>query len=306
MLIPMKAFRRTIAAYIAFALAPLLVAGAAGAEPLVDLTKQTQLQPGFEKNQEVHSLLPEAIRKAGEINVALAVGIAPVNFPGEKPGEVRGLTADLVTGLEQVLGIKFKTTIFPNTASQLLALESGQVDLTVSTNGDTLERQKSFTFVDYILSTNSIVVAKGNPLGIAKALDVCGKVYGEVKGSFSVYGTFEKVCKGAGLPTPTLSSFDDAPSMMLSLASGRVNAYAGSTFNTIYQQSQGVPVEDVPLPEAGELLLGMTVARNDQPIADAVNAALQVLVKNGYYKQALEHWGLGAYAIQPGVNLAAK
>lgn len=282
----------------------VLAMPANAAEALSDLTKQTQLEPSFKVDEKVRALLPEDIRTAGKMPVAMAVGIAPINFPGNTPEEVRGLTPDLVAALEQILGITFETTVFPNTAAQLLALDSGQVKLTVSTNGDTAERQKKYDFVDYIVSKNSIVVAKGNPGGIASAKDLCGKAYGEVKGAFSVLPSIAAVCEKEKLPAPNLSSFDDAPSMMLALMSRRIDAYAGSTFNTIFQQSQGAQVEDVPLPEAGELLLGMTVAKQNGDITKAVDAALKAMVTDGYYKKALDHWGLGDFAIEPGINLA--
>lgn len=290
----------------AFVLAALLAAGPLHAEGLTDLTTQTQLSPSFEKSDEIFAMLPVEVQQKGSLDVALANGIAPVNFPGDTAEDVRGLTPDLVSALQQIMGVTFDTTVFPNTASQLLALDSGQIDLTVSTNADSEEREKSYGFVDYIRADNSIVVAKGNPLGIEAAADVCGKTYGEVKGSYSIFSTFEKVCSEAGLEVPTLSSFDDAPSMMLALISRRIDAYAGSAFNTVYQKSQGVPVDDVPLPEAGFFLLGMTVAKDDMAIAEAVAAAMTVMVEAGYYQEALDHWGLGSSAIEPGVNLATK
>ncbi len=280
------------------------VMSAFAADELVDLTKQSQLTPSFCVNEGIHAMLPAKVLEAGSLKVALANGIAPINFPGDSAEEVRGLTPDLAAALSQVLGVTFETSVFPNTASQLLGLQSGQIDLTISTNGDSVERQENFDFVDYINSNNSIVVAKGNPEGIEKAADVCGRTYGEVKGAWSIFSTFEKVCDDAGLERPSLASFDDAPSMMLALISHRIDAYAGSTFNTIYQQSQGVPVDDVALPEAGSLLLGMTVTKENGDIAKAVDAAMNVLVEEGYYKEALDHWGLGDYAIDPGINLA--
>lgn len=281
-----------------------LFAAPAGAEAPTDLTKQTQLTPSFSVDEKARALLPEDVRTAGKMPVAMAVGIAPINFPGSTPEEVRGLTPDLVSAFEQILGVDFETTVFPNTAAQLLAIDSGQVKLTVSTNGDTAERQKKYDFVDYIVSRNSIVVAKGNPSGIKSAIDLCGRAYGEVKGAFSVLPAINAVCEKEGKPAPVLSSFDDAPSMMLALMSRRIDAYAGSTFNTIYQQSQGAQVEDLPLPEAGTLLLGMTIGKDNRAITEAVDAALKVMVADGYYKKALEHWGLGDFAIEPGINLA--
>ncbi|MCR1785830.1 transporter substrate-binding domain-containing protein [Nocardioides carbamazepini] len=284
-------------------------AGGAGSPPsgasegTTDLATQPQLVPDFEPDAELVALLPQEIRDAGSVATATSVGLAPINFPGADGDEVKGLNADLIAAVEQLLGLEFDSEIYPSTAAQLLALDSGRVALTTSTNGDTAERQQKYDFVDTLISGNVLLVAAGNPQHIEAATDVCGRAFGEVKGSFSLLSVIQEVCADAGLDEPELSTFDDVPAMQLALTSGRIDTYIGSDFSVVWDQSQGQRVEAVELPEAGDLVLGWTLLKGNDGLRDAVAGALQRLVEDGYYDEAFERWGLTPNKIAPGVNV---
>jgi polar amino acid transport system substrate-binding protein len=271
---------------------------------VADLSRQAQLTPQFQMVPHIHAMLPADIRASGRMTVAMSVGIAPLNFPGEAAEEVKGLMPDLASALQQVLGVSFEPTIYPSTASQLLALDSGRVQLAVSTNSDTLEREGRYDFINYLVAGDSLVMQAADKGRLKEIAQLCGKSFGEVKGAVSLLPMFEQTCREKHLPPPVLASFDDAPSMMLALASRRVSSFVGSPFNTIYLRSQGVAVTDIPLPQAGHKVLGMTVSKRNPAITAAVMAAMETLVANDYYSQSLNRWGLGAYAMAPRVNLA--
>lgn len=278
--------------------------GSSSAMP--DFANLPTLKPDFGVDAALQAQLPAAIRSAGKVDIGMSVGLAPINFPGSTPETVRGLNDDLATGLETLFGITFSRHVFPSTASQLLAVQSQQVAFTISTNGDTKEREQSFDFIGYMLATNALMVAKGNPLKITTATDLCGRTYGEVKGGASIYPTLQSICKGAGKPVPTLSSFEDVATMQTALAAGRIDGYAGSDFSTQWQQFQGAPIEAVPMPETGTIVLGMTFPKGDTQLRDAMLAGLKKLQENGFYDRAFARWGLTAIKIDPAVNNGAQ
>ncbi|RJQ83986.1 transporter substrate-binding domain-containing protein [Amycolatopsis panacis] len=273
---------------------------------VTDLSQQAQLQPSFSPDDALRALLPQAVRDSGVVKTATSVGLPPINFPGATAAEVKGLNADLTSAVAQLLGVKFSSEIYPSTAAQLLALDSGRIDLTTSTNGDTKARQAKYDFIDTTLSRNVLMIKSGNPAKIASATDVCGKKFGEVKGSTSVLPKLQKVCQGAGRPAPELSSFDDIPSMQLALISGRIDTYVGSDFNVVWDKSRGKPVDSVALPEAGTLVLGWTLPKGHDGLRDAVLGALQKVRQNGYYAQVFQRWGVAGNLLDPGVNIGAK
>ncbi|MEU9886256.1 transporter substrate-binding domain-containing protein [Sphaerisporangium sp. NPDC051011] len=267
------------------------------------LATQAQLTPHYTPADDLRAKLPKSVLDSGVVRTATSVGLPPINFPGENSNEVKGLNADLVNAVEQLLGVRFESQNYPSTAAQLLALDSKRIDLTTSTNGDTKERQTKYDFIDTLLSRNVLMVKRGNPAAIASAADVCGKRFGEVKGSFSVLAILQGVCRKGGKADPVLSSFEDIPSMQLALVSGRIDTYVGSDFNVVWDQSQGKPVDAVQLPEAGTLVLGWTVPKGADGLRDAVLGALRKLHADGYYDKAFAHWGLSGNELEPGVNI---
>ncbi|GAA2709700.1 transporter substrate-binding domain-containing protein [Micromonospora olivasterospora] len=151
-----------------------------------------------------------------------------------------------------------------------------------------------------------LMVKAGNPAGLKAAEDVCGRRFGEVKGSFSVLPKLQEVCRKAGRSNPEVSSFEDIPSMQLALVSGRIDTYVGSDFNVVWDKSQGKPVDSVALPEAGTLVLGWTVPKGNDGLRDAVLGALRELQKDGYYAEAFARWGVSDNRLDPGVNIGAQ
>ncbi|SCL22855.1 amino acid ABC transporter substrate-binding protein, PAAT family [Micromonospora pallida] len=310
------ALRRLAAGFAAAALIGLTACTPGAAEPaagtsespsgVTDLSAQAQLKPTFTADETLRALLPERLRSSGVVRTATSVGLPPINFPGGSSTEVKGLNADLVAAVEQLLGVRFQSENYPSTAAQLLALDSKRIDLTTSTNGDTKARQEKYDFVDILLSRNVLMVKVGNPAGLTSAADVCGRRFGEVKGSFSVLPTLRDVCQKAGRPEPEVSSFEDIPSMQLALASGRIDTYVGSDFNVVWDKSQGKAVDSVALPEAGTLVLGWTVRKGDEGLRDAVLGALRKLHEDGYYAEAFDRWGLSSNRLDPGVNIGAQ
>lgn len=279
------------------------ISGSAGAMP--DFANLPTLQPDFGVDPAIRAMLPDDVVAAGNIDVGMSVGLAPLNFPGSSPDTVRGLNDDLATGLQALLGVTFTRHIFPSTASQLLAIQSGQVAFTISTNGDTREREQSFDFIGDVLSANTLMVARGNPRGISSALDLCGSTYGEVKGGASILPKLQKICADAGKPAPNLSSFEDVATMQTALAAGRIDGYAGSDFSIQWQQYQGAPIDAVPLPETGTIVLGLTFAKDDTGLRDAMLAGLKKLQESGFYDEAFQRWGLEEIKIDPAINNGA-
>lgn len=275
-------------------------------DSMPDFKSQPTLKPDFGVDETIRAMLPADILAAGKTDVGMSVGLAPLNFPGDKPDTVRGLNDDLATGLEALLGITFTRHVFPSTASQLLAIQSGQVSFTLSTNGDTKEREESFDFIGDVLSTNTLMVAKGNPLGIKEATDLCGSTYGEVKGGASILPKLEMICADAGESAPKLSSFEDVATMQTALAAGRIDGYAGSDFSIQWQQYQGAPIDAVPLPETGSIVLGLTFPKTSTQLRDAMLAGLKKLQELGFYEEAFQRWGLEEIMIDPAVNNGAQ
>ncbi|MFI0369328.1 transporter substrate-binding domain-containing protein [Actinomadura sp. 1N219] len=276
---------------------------APGAGGEVNLAEQKQLKPAFTKDEKLHGMLPDKVKQAGVVNVALSTGNPPITMPGRTQDTVSGLVPDLQTAVSQLLGVKFEGVIYPTTAAQLLAISSGRAQMAWSTNADTRERQQKYDFVDYMKINYVLAVAPRNPKKINETKDVCGKVYGSVKGSIDISDAVAAMCKKNGLDAPKISYLEDVPSMLLALKSGRIDTYLTTDTYIVYERSQGNEIESVPPPMGADTMFGITISKQDKELSAAVLAALKKLHDEGWYKQAFDHWGVTKMMVQPGLNI---
>lgn len=281
-------------------------ASAAAASGEVNLAKQSQLKPAFTKDQKLHDMLPDKVRQSGVVNVALSTGNPPITMPGREQGTVNGLVPDLQTAVSQLLGVKFEGVVYPTTAAQLLAISSGRAEVAWSTNADTRERQQKYDFVDYIKINYVLAIAPRNPKKINETKDVCGKVYGSVKGSIDISDAVAEMCKKNGLDAPEISYLEDVPSMLLALKSGRIDTYLTTDTYVVYERSQGNKIESVPPPMGADTMFGITVSKDNKEMSAAVLAALKKLHEDGWYKKAFDHWGMSEMMVEPALNIGEQ
>jgi polar amino acid transport system substrate-binding protein len=269
----------------------------------VDLSSQEQLTPDYEADPKIHAMLPQSIQDSGEINAALSTGTPPLTFPGATTTEVKGATPDLQRAIEQILGVKFNGRIYPTTAAQLLAIESGRADIALTTNGDTAEREATYQFVDYYKSEYQLTVQGDNVGKITTWQEVCGTKYATIKGTIDIIDELNAACEDAGLEPTEVTYFEDAPSALVAANSGRATAFFSPTTFAVWTDSTGIATASVPAPAEMTTIVGFTLSKDDDELAQAVLAALQKLVDDGYYQEVLDRWGLSAGAITPGINI---
>jgi len=249
--------------------------------------------------------LPSDIRKAGVIKVGSDIAYPPVEFM--KDGKATGIDPDIAEALGKQLGVKFQ---FQNGKFDQLVvgLQAGRTKVIMSAMNDTKDRQNGIDsdsgkkagdgvdFVDYFTAGTSILVQKGNPKGIKSLDDLCGKVVALQRGTTSegVAKAQSKKCVKDGGKAIELQTFDTDPEALLRLKQGAsvadlndfpVAAYnakisgSGKDFEVIGEQIEAGPY-------------GIGVGKKDTQLRDALQAALNAIIKNGEYKQILEKWNV--------------
>ncbi|ACZ88330.1 ABC transporter substrate-binding protein [Streptosporangium roseum] len=238
-------------------------------------------------------LVPEAVRKTGELRMATSEGYPPMEM--YKPGtqELTGVDPDLAAAIAAKLGLKVKVT---NAAFDGLipGLQAGRWDMVMSSMSDTEERRAAVDFVDYFSAGGAIMVKKGNPEGIKTLEDLCGRTVVLAKGSSNLaigQRQDEKCAKKM-----QIMQSEDAPTGLLSIDSGRaVATIVDSPVAAMYAKDTGK--YDV-LPEqydAGPW--GIAVDRRNTALRDAVAKAMQELTADGGYKAVLEKYGVASNAV---------
>ncbi|MFF4753385.1 ABC transporter substrate-binding protein [Streptomyces sp. NPDC002514] len=254
--------------------------------------------------------LPKDVRDAGVIKVGSDIAYPPVEFMQD--GKAVGIDPDIADALGKQLGVKFE---FQNGKfdNLVVGLQANRFNVIMSAMNDTKDRQEGIDsdtgqkvgngvdFVDYFTAGTSILVQKGNPKGIKSLDDLCGKVVALQKGTTSegIAKAQAKKCTQDGKKAITLQTFDTDPEALLRLKQGAsvadlndfpVAAYnaktsgGGKDFEVIGDQIEAGPY-------------GIGVSKEKTQLRDALQAALDAIIKNGEYGKIMEKWNVTAGAV---------
>ncbi|MFI2201635.1 ABC transporter substrate-binding protein [Streptomyces sp. NPDC020192] len=314
--------RRTTAAHSRLAaVGAIAVAGALLLTGCGDQTKDKSKDSGSGSSvggAPLAAKLPADIRGKGEIKVGSDIAYAPVEFK-DSSGNVTGLDPDLAAAMGKQLGVKL--TFENGTFDGLLTgLRSGRYDIAMSAMTDNKNRQQGVDpdtgkkvgegvdFVDYLTAGVSIYTRKGDTQGINGWTDLCGKKIAVERGTVSEDLAKQEAKKCPGGKKLTIEPFDDDQQSQTRLRSGGVDAassdfpvaaYAvktsggGKDFQIVGQQVEAAPY-------------GIAVAKKATQLRDALQAAMDAIIKSGEYQKILEKWGAQDGAVKESVINGGK
>jgi polar amino acid transport system substrate-binding protein len=244
------------------------------------------------------------------ITVVTSNGTSPPfsYHPNGDPGTYEGIDPDLIRAIGAKLGvpIKFSSSDF---AGMIPAVIAGRYDLALFGITDNAAREQQVDMIDYLSAGTSIIVARGNPLGIKSLADLCGKNVAVVAASSQLAIVQRQTAQCA---TPiNISEFPTKAETYLQMQTGRADASMDGTAAAQYLDAHPVEtskaVQPVPGVNLDVLPLGVVVSKNAPELRDAVVAAFNAIMEDGTYKQILEKWGTPGIAIDKiTVNGAAK
>ncbi|MGY1832629.1 ABC transporter substrate-binding protein [Geodermatophilus sp. SYSU D01180] len=271
----------------------LVTAGCGGAAP------ETAAGPAaaVAVDEELHAALPADVREAGVLTVANDPSYPPASSFGPDGRTIVGFEPDLGAALGDLLGVevRFEAAPFDTLLDDLAA---DRFDLVMSAVTDTAEREQQADFVNYFRAGSSIVVTRGNPLGIHELAGLCGRSVAVEAGTVQV-GLLERAqasCAGR-IDVHELPTNDDA---LLELRTGRADAVVADYPPAVYvttdprTQNSYQLVSDTQY-EPG--LYGIAVAPDRAGLRDVLTEALQRLVDDGVYQELLDRWEVGHGAV---------
>ncbi|MFF0311874.1 ABC transporter substrate-binding protein [Streptosporangium sp. NPDC004379] len=238
-------------------------------------------------------LVPEAVRKAGELRMATSEGYPPMEMYKKGTQELTGVDPDLAAAIAAKLGLKAKVT---NAAFDGLipGLQAGNWDIAMSSMSDTEERRAAVDFVDYFNAGGAIMVKKGNPEGIKTLPDLCGRTVVLAKGSsnLAIGQRQDEKCADK----MKIMQSEDAPTGLLSIDSGRaVATIVDSPVAAMYAKETGK--YDVLSEQYDAGPWGIAIDKRNTGLRDAVAKAMQELIADGGYRKILEEYGVAANAV---------
>ncbi|MFJ4843971.1 MULTISPECIES: ABC transporter substrate-binding protein [unclassified Streptomyces] len=248
--------------------------------------------------------LPASVQSAGVIKVGSDIAYAPVEFVDG--GKTVGMDPDLADALGEQLGVKFE---FNNGTfdTLLTGLRGKRYDVVMSAMSDTKNRQdgvdsatgkkvgEGVDFVDYFTAGSSIIVRKGNPEGIKSLADLCGKNVAVQRGT-----TSQDLLKAQKCDKPmAIQPFDTDADAQTRLKAGGVVADVSDFPVAAYAVKTSGGGQNFEL--AGEQVeagpYGIAVSKSNTQLRDALQAALDAIIKDGSYSKVMEKWGVSDGAV---------
>lgn len=252
-----------------------------------------------QKDSSVAAMVPADIASSGTIRLAINPAYPPFESTAADGKTLVGFDPDLAHAIGGMLGLKIQ--FVPTSFDALIpALQAKQVDMAMSSIGDTKLREKTVDFATYYWNGTLLLVGKGNPKAL-KADRACGAKVGVIRGSLQ-QTTFlpsqTATCNTAGLAAPTANVFQDGPQAELALQSNRIDAVMldapplldAAAKNPAKFETVG-PLQKNPNPG------GVALPKNSK-LTPAVHAAINKLISNGTYGKLLEKWNLAAIKIE--------
>lgn len=227
-------------------------------------------------------LLTSSIVIGANLNVGANIGNVPWEFQNAQ-GEFVGFEIDLVNEVGSRLGKQVEIVNIPFNGL-FSAVQSGRIDIAISSVTITEKRQKSVSFVQpYYDSAQSLTVSTRSAAGTLE--DMRGKVIGVDTGST---GDMWATANQAKYDFSDIRRFEGLAPAMLDLQSGRIDGYI-SDIPALEYFIKGKPhFKVIERIETGEKY-SMMFAR-DSAIVEEVDAIVSELKREGYIAELHQKW----------------
>jgi polar amino acid transport system substrate-binding protein len=264
------------------------------------------LLAGLMASAPVFAALPASLKEKGEITAAIVPNYPPMDFKDTSTNTLTGLDVDLGNALAERLGVKIKwqETAFEQMVSGLV---TKRFDIILSGMTDTVERQKSVTFIDYFASGPQLYTLTKNA-DLNEPADLCGKKVGTSRRTTwpaEIAAWSKENCEAKGKPAIIVSGSEGSADARAQLRQGRLDAAMQGSETIPYLMSQEKDTYK-PLGLAiSKQFTGLGVSKSNPELATAIAEAMQAMVDDGTYGKILKKWELEQGAVtKVGMNQA--
>ncbi|QFT24453.1 Cystine-binding periplasmic protein precursor [Pseudomonas sp. THAF187a] len=244
--------------------------------------------------------VPERLKNVDKLVYCSGLDGAPLAFFNQQQ-QPDGLIVDLGNEIAQRLGKRVEWRVTPF-AGLIPAILARQCDLGMSQLFDKPERREVIDMVNYMNSSQTVTVPKGNPKGIHRLDDLSGRKVAVLNGSTIknlLEAQNEKLAKAGKAPMLILPFNTDTDAFQ-ALRIRQVDAYGTTVeFSAYYQQMAPGLFEDA-VPAFAKILTGIGVRKDDRELGLAVQQVIQDMRTDGSYQALFRKWNVEGDALQPG------
>ncbi len=257
----------------------------------------------------LHAMLPEAIRKAGFINLVTDAHYPPCESFAADNKTMIGYEPDLWDAMGQKLGVKVKTSSIAFDGL-IPGVQSARYDVAMECISDSLEREKQVTFVDFSYATNAFYTLKSNAKVTDDPLSLCGLTAAVQSGTDfapTITDLFSPHCVNAGKPPIKLAQYPSADAVLMALYSGRADFVVNDAASAKdIEKAAPKPIKVITSDLMPKFYLGIVIKKENTELANAMLAALKAVQASGNYDKIMDKWDLAPLKLPtPGINLTA-
>ena len=184
------------------------------------------------------------------------------------------------------------------------ALQSNLCDAIISGMNNTPERAQTVDFVNYLNVGQSLVVQKGNPLGITSLETLCGHTAGAQVGTTNIdtLNAASEECVAAGQDPIDVVGFPADTDGILALKADRTDAHETDSSVAAYYISQDAESFEFGGPAIGALPVGIAFRKESTELREQVQAAIDEMYADGTMMEILQTWNLQDFALPEGAD----
>lgn len=258
---------------------------------------------GIQPDSAAVALLPDDIKASGTIIIGTDAEYPPNEYKNDK-GEPVGWGVDLANAVAAKLGLTPKWEIL-SFESIIPRIQEGAVNLGSSSFTDTLERQKSVDFVNFLDAGSQWVAAAGESVDPNNACGLTIAVQSTTVQDTDELPAKNQACLDAGKDGIEVLRFDGQPEVTQAVVDGRAAAFSADLPVSVDAVNQ----LDGKLQLVGDMFdaapYGFATEKGSD-MTKAVQAALQSLMDDGTYLDILTKAGFESGALPKATINAAK
>ncbi len=207
----------------------------------------------------------------------------PFEFVNDQ-GQITGISAEIGQQIAKRIGkpVEFRNMNFDGL---IPALQTGQIDLIISSVTANDERRRSIDFSDpYVKTGLSILVAKDSPVQTAEDLRAPGR-----KLAVRIATTGEQWCRKE-LPQAQLVSLDTDAACVLEVANGTVDAWVYDQISVMNYHAQHPQRTRALLAPLREEVWAVGLKKGQEPLRDQINATLTQMRQDGSFTRLADRY----------------
>lgn len=254
--------------------------------------------------ESIAATVPADVRETGRLVIGVNVPYAPMEFKNAD-GQLVGFDVELMDAMTRVMGLVPDYRVIP--FDQILpSVESGAIDVGMSSVTDTKAREEAVDFVTYFRAGTQWASRPATPAGPAAA---CGARVGVAQGTLQATEELPQKsdeCVAAGMPPVEIVEFAGQDLVTTALVKGEVDVMSADSPVTGF----AIKLSRGDLVPAGDVFdtapYGWPVAK-DSGLTESLRLALEHLMETGEYRTIATMWGIERGMIdKPEVNGAQR